>query len=94
MPYFNRYDICEAYFLLECYYNVSGILLERKKNHSVSVQLARIRFKPALNLDYETLSENGQEIYNQFVDRHFARIAESATYVVSRSVKEGDDTSD
>lgn len=73
MPYFDRFDICEAYCVLEWDYNVGGWLPERPSNRrrmeSIGVQLYRMQFKPALNLEYNTLTENGQEIYDQAVER-------------------------
>jgi hypothetical protein len=64
MPYFDRFDICEAHYLLEVHYNLGGWLHERPSNQrrreATHVQLHRMQFKPAPSL---TLSENGQEIY-------------------------------
>lgn len=73
MPYFDRFDICEAYYLLECYYNEGGWLHERPSNvrhgqsrgyvgEATHVQLHRMRFKPR-DLTFEKLTDNGQEIY-------------------------------
>lgn len=73
-PYFDRFDICEAYYCLEYDYNVSGALQERlkdsKRKMSVGYQLYRMSFKPSQDLSYDTLSENGQAIYDQFVSSH------------------------
>jgi hypothetical protein len=66
MPYWNRFDICEAYALLECDYNVGGWLRERPSNQrrmeSCGVQLHRINFR-STRLDWDTLTENAKEIY-------------------------------
>lgn len=74
MPEFDRFDIVEAYYCLEYDYNVSGALPERftpnKRKMSVGYQLHRMQFKPAFNLSYDTLSKNGQAIYDQFVMEH------------------------
>ena len=71
--YWDRCDICEAYFLLECDWNVSGILRERpsnrRRNESIGCQLDRIRFRPSPLLSYDRLSENGREIYDTAVER-------------------------
>lgn len=68
--YFDRFDICEAYFALEYDYNVSGMLQERGRNYSVGVQLDRMKFRPRPSLHTrETLSENGMAIYDAAVER-------------------------
>lgn len=72
-PYFDRFDICEAYYLLEADYNFSGVLLERRSNQrrcmSTGFQLHRMDFRPSPLLSYENLTENGRAIYDQFVSR-------------------------
>lgn len=73
MPYFDRFDICEAYCVLEWDYNKGGWLHERPSNRrrmeSTGTQLFRMRFRSAPSLDYSTLTENGREIYDQAVER-------------------------
>ena len=80
MPNFDRFDICEAYCVLEWDWHAGGWLQERPSNRrrgqargyigeATSIQLARIGFKPALSLSYETLSENGREIYDDAARR-------------------------
>lgn len=74
MAYFDRFDICEAYLAVEWDYHIGGWLRERPSNQrrreSVSVQLQRMGFKvPAAFHGYEALSENGQEIYDNLVER-------------------------
>ena len=75
MAYFDRFDICEAYLVLEWDWHCGGWLHERPSNvrrgqargyvgESTDVQLARMGFRPRPNLSYDTLSENGREIYN------------------------------
>ncbi len=67
MAEFDRFDIAEAHCVLEWDYNQGGWLQERPTNRrrmqATSVQLARMQFKPAADLSYDSLSENGQEIY-------------------------------
>lgn len=64
----NAHDVCEAYYLLESDYNVSGVLQERKsnlrRNMSTGFQLSRMKFTPRPNLTYDTLTEQGKEIYD------------------------------
>lgn len=71
---FDRFDICEAHYILESDYNVGGILRERpsnqRRNMSSGFQLSRMGFKPSPNLSFETLSENGQELYKVLVKRY------------------------
>lgn len=70
---FDRFDICEAYWVLEADYNVDGWLRERPSNQrrmeSIGVQLHRMHFSPRLDLGYESLTENGQAIYDNAVER-------------------------
>jgi hypothetical protein len=74
LPYFDRFDICEAHAVLEWDYNVGGWLHERPRNRrfreATSIQLARIEFRPAPSLCFDTLSENGQDIYRALVERY------------------------
>lgn len=69
----DRFDIAEAYAVLEWDYNTGGWLQERPSNRrrceATSIQLARIGFKPAPSLCYDTLTENGQDIYNAAVTK-------------------------
>jgi hypothetical protein len=74
MATFDRFDICEAHHVLESDFNVGGWLRERPSNQrrkeATHIQLARIQFKPAPSLSYETLSENGKEIYWDLVETY------------------------
>lgn len=71
--YFDRFDIAEAYYQLEADYNVGGWLRERpscqRRRESVGVQLSRMRFRPRPSLSFDTLTENGREIYLAAVER-------------------------
>jgi hypothetical protein len=75
MPYFDRFDICEAYLALEWAWHKGGWLQERPSNkrrmESTDVQLHRIKFRPGASFDgYESLSENGKEIYHVLEQRY------------------------
>ena len=74
MPYFDRFDICEAHLLIEWDYNVGGRLRERPSNlkrmEATAVQLHRMEFTPHPNLSYESLTENGKEIYDELIKRY------------------------
>lgn len=66
--HFDRFDICEAWAVLEWDWHVGGWLRERASNQrrreSCGVQLIRLRFRPHPTLCYETLTENGRAIYD------------------------------
>lgn len=70
---FDRFDVCEAYAVLEWDYNDGGWLRERPSNRrrreATSIQLERVNFVARPNLSYDTLSENGRAIYDQAVRR-------------------------
>jgi len=75
MPYFDRFDICEAYLALEWDWHNGGWLQERPSNkrrmESTDVQLHRMRFKAGAGFNgYDSLSENGREIYHQLEKRY------------------------
>jgi len=74
MPHFDRFDICEAHAVLEWDYNLGGWLHERPSNQrrreATAIQLIRMQFKPRPDLSYETLTENGKEIYDELVMKY------------------------
>lgn len=67
MAEFDRFDICDAYAVMEWDYNCNGWLQERPSNkrrmESTSSQLHRMKFNPSIDLSYANMSENAQEIY-------------------------------
>ncbi len=67
MSEFDRFDICEAYAVMEWDYNDGGWLQERPSNRrrmeATSVQLHRMQFRPSLDLSYKNMSDNAKEIY-------------------------------
>ena len=80
MAYFDRFDICEAYALIEAHYNVGGWLRERASNQrrreSIGVQLHRMQYRPSpFAGTFEHLTENGREIYEALVARYFPNTA-------------------
>lgn len=73
--YFDRYDICEAHYAMEIDYNLGGVLWERPTNRrrrrSTDVQLGRMGFRAgAMFRGFDSLSENGQEIYRELERRY------------------------
>jgi hypothetical protein len=67
MAQWDRFDICEAHCVLEWDFNEGGWLQERPSNkrrmESTGVQLERLWFRPANNLSFDSLTDNGKEIY-------------------------------
>ena len=76
MPYFDRFDICEAHRAIEIHYNVGGWLRERPSNRrrreATHVQLRRMHFEPApTHADcFDALTENGRAIYRELEARY------------------------
>lgn len=75
MPYFDRFDICEAHLALEWDYHNGGWLRERPSNRrrmeSTDVQLHRMHFRPGAGFrGFDSLSENGQDIYRDLEARY------------------------
>lgn len=75
MPNFDRFDVCEAHYLLERDYGTGGRLHERpsnrRRNEASRAQLERIGFTPPATLrDFLSLSTNGKAIYVAFILRH------------------------
>lgn len=90
MPYFDRFDICEAYATLESDYNVGGQLQERPSNQrrreSTGVQLHRMGYKPSpMARGFESMSENAQEIYMDLVTRYGLPAPEGAEFDAYRA---------
>lgn len=60
---FDRFDICEAYYLFATHYHGGQF----SKEYQIFGRLARFAFQPSHSLSVETLSENGREIYRALV---------------------------
>lgn len=85
MMYFDRFDICEAYALIESDWNVSGVLQERpsnqRRNMSTAFQLHRMKYRPSpLGGTWEHLSENGKEIYAFLCEQYGFTLPEDYTF--------------
>lgn len=61
--YFDRFDICEAYWLYMCLYH-SG---QASKLYRLTGVFAKLQFEPRSDLDEDSLSENGRMIYDRLV---------------------------
>lgn len=62
--YFDRFDIVEAHYLYACDYH-EGQWSELYAR--IGRILTKLRFRPRPSLNYETLSENAQVIYDNLV---------------------------
>jgi len=63
MPYWNRFDICEAWYCYASDYH-SG---QFSKLYAKLSQFEHIGFKPSPLLSKHRLTLNGEEIYNNLV---------------------------
>lgn len=61
---FDRFDVCEAHYCFAYDYHDGQF----SETYKIFGRLDRIGFKPAMNLKYETLSENGKDIYDSLVN--------------------------
>lgn len=64
MPYFDRFDICEAHYLFYCHFH-SGMGSREYERLSKMTEY----FTPCSSLRFGTLSENGREIYEQLAEK-------------------------
>ena len=74
--YFDKFDICEAYYIYLYNWNSGGVTnrwyitsRRNRQNQSISAQLHRMKFKPSPLLSEETLTENGRDIYNDLINK-------------------------
>ena len=65
MMYFDRFDICEAYYLYASDYHGG----QWSKLYEVFGRLHKLKFKPGSLFGYWSLSNNGKGIYNSLVER-------------------------
>lgn len=68
--YFDRFDICEAYYLFGSDYH-SG---QFSKEYAYIGRALNLGFKPGASLRYESLSENGKEIYDNLVKKDMENV--------------------
>jgi hypothetical protein len=64
--YFDRFDICEAYWCYASDYHEGQF----SKIYEIFGRLHELEFNPSFDLCYESLSSNGQNIYNNLVDKN------------------------
>lgn len=75
MASFDRFDICEAYYIFEVNWNRGGWLQARPSNRrrmeATHIQLDRMQFKISpCHRGYESLTDNGKEIYQDLLTRY------------------------
>lgn len=61
--YFDRFDICEAYYLFAAHWHGG----QSSKEYRIFGRLDKIKFKARDSLSVETLSDNGLAIYTNLV---------------------------
>lgn len=61
--YFDRFDICDAYYLFASHYHEG----QGSKLYQVFGRLAKINYTPSPLLKLESLSDNGRMIYDNLV---------------------------
>lgn len=67
MPYFDRFDICKAYYCFACLYH-SG---QWSDTYKIFGRLEAIKFKPGIHGDDpDYLGENAREIFDNLVEKH------------------------
>ena len=65
MLYFDRFDICEAYYLYAHDWHGG----QWSRLYKVFGRLHKLKFKPGPLFGYWSLSKNGKNIYNDLVER-------------------------
>ena len=63
---FNRYDICEAYYLFASLYH-SG---QDSKEYGYLSRLSKIDFNPSINLTEDKLTEYGKMVFDGLIARN------------------------
>ena len=67
MLYFDRFDICEAYYLYASHYHGG----QSSRLYEVFGRLYNIQFRPSPVLRLESLTENGRSIYDSLVEKKY-----------------------
>lgn len=69
MPYYNRFDICAAYYHYACLMINTYYYLTK-----IDSQLHRMKYRPGLSDSrLSTLTPNAKAIYMQLVRKHYGR---------------------
>jgi hypothetical protein len=59
--YWDRFDICEAYWCFAMDWHGG----QWSPEYAIFGRLRRMQFKPAIDLNYRRLTDNGKSIYSQ-----------------------------
>jgi len=62
--YFDRFDICSAYYLYGAYYHAGQF----SKEYAYMGRVLNCGFHPSLVFDIKSLSENAREIFDKLVE--------------------------
>jgi hypothetical protein len=62
--YFDKFDICSAYYLFGSHYHGGQFT----KEYAYMSRAINAGFKPGFFFDYESLTENGKEIYSKLME--------------------------
>lgn len=65
MLYFDRGDVCDAYYMFASLYH-GGM---GSKEYAIFTRLNRVHYKPAPSLSVESLSENARAIFDGLIER-------------------------
>lgn len=63
--YFDRFDICEAYYMFASLYHGG----QWSEEYRIFGRLHKIKFRERPSISVETLTENGREIFDALVAR-------------------------
>lgn len=66
--YFDRFDVCEAYDVFATYWHKG----QWSKEYAIFGRLSKLQFRPAPNLDINTLTHNGRMILSGLIRRQLA----------------------
>ena len=64
--YFDRFDICEAYYLYANHYHEG----QNSEIYKIFGRLEKLRFKPSPALTVKSLTKNGARIYSNLKRTH------------------------
>ena len=70
--YWNRFDICEAWWVFASLYHGG----QYSEIYKIFGRLARMQFRPSRGLGLDSLEENAREIFEQLVDSHNANLTQ------------------
>ena len=65
MAHFNRFDICEAYYLFAYYYHKG----QWSREYKILSRLVKMGFKPREGIKLWNLSANAKEIFDRLEEK-------------------------